>query len=44
MVCGLNDTRLVSLDVSEERIIGGRHHTADEDAEEKDVAVVRVIA
>ena len=39
-----SSTSLVSLDVREERVFGGQHHAADEDAEQDDVAVVWVIA
>jgi len=35
---------LVSLDVGKERVFSGEHHAADENADEYDVAVVRVIA
>lgn len=37
-------TGLVSVDVGKERVLRGKHHTADENAHQNDVAVVRVVA
>ena len=41
--CG-NNTGLISLDVGKQRVFGGQHDAADENAKQNDVAVVRVVA
>jgi len=39
-----NNTGLVSLNVGKQRVFCRQHHTADENAQQNDVAVVRMIA